>query len=258
MNDTGQRRITRRTFGFAATSALAALAAGDACAAPGSQPLAGDGRLSARPRPDAATSLKSGALGLGSERDGVIQMPGAPARGALPLLVFLHGATQSGEGMLRRIGPAADRAGVVVVAPDSRGTTWDAVRGGFGEDVEFLDRTLTHVFTHLEVDPARMAIGGFSDGASYALSLGLGNGDLFPRVVACSPGFVISAAPHGHPRFFISHGTSDQILPIDRCSRVIVPRLRSMGYDVTFREFDGRHEVPPDVASEATRWLAAG
>ena len=30
---------------------------------------------------------------------------------------------------------------------------------------------------------------------------------------------------HGRPRFFVSHGTSDQILPIDQCSRVIVPRL---------------------------------
>jgi phospholipase/carboxylesterase len=107
------------------------------------------------------------------------------------------------------------------------------------------------------VDPARLAIGGFSDGASYALSLGLANGDLFPRVVAGSPGFVVSATPHGRPRFFISHGTSDQILPIDQCSRRIVPRLKSMGYDVTFREFVGRHELPPAIANEALRWMTA-
>jgi hypothetical protein len=30
-----------------------------------------------------------------------------------------------------------------------------------------------------------------------------------------------------------------------------------MGYDVTFREFDGRHEVPQDVAREGMRWMAA-
>src|SRR6185369_13222332 len=135
-----------------------------------------------------------------------------------------------------------------VLAPDSRGTTWDAIRSGFGEDVEFLNRALAFVFARLAVDPARVALGGFSDGASYAISLGLANGDLFRGVAAFSPGFVISAEPHGRPRFFVSHGTSDQILPIDQCSRVIVPRLRSMGYDVTFREFDGRHEMPPDIA----------
>ena len=175
----------------------------------------------------------------------------------MPLLLLLHGAGQSGATMLRRMGAAADEAGVAVLAPDSRGATWDAIRGEFGEDVTFIDRALQHVFARVTVDPARVIVGGFSDGASYALSLGLANGDLFPRVAAFSPGFVISAAVHGRPRFFVSHGTADPILPIDQCSRVIVPRLRSMGYEVTFREFDGRHEVPPDVAREGMRWMAA-
>lgn len=30
-----------------------------------------------------------------------------------------------------------------------------------------------------------------------------------------------------------------------------------MGYDVTFREFDGRHELPPGIAAESLRWMAA-
>ena len=125
----------------------------------------------------------------------------------------------------------------------------------FDEDVAFLDRALEFVFARLAVDPARLAIGGFSDGASYALSLALANGDLFPRVVACSPGFVMSAPTQGRPRVFVSHGTADQILPIDQCSRVIVPRLRTMGYEVTYREFEGRHEMPADVLDEALRWM---
>lgn len=50
---------------------------------------------------------------------------------------------------------------------------------------------------------------------------------------------------------------ADQILPIDQCSRVIVPRLRSMGYDVTYREFEGRHEMPPGIADEALKWMVA-
>jgi phospholipase/carboxylesterase len=228
---------------------------GEACEALGDSVAAGDGRLDARPLNNIATSLKSGPLGLGGERDGVVQMPSAASSGPLPLLLFLHGATQNGARMLQRIGPPADQAGVVVVAPDSRATSWDAIRGTFAEDVEYLNRVLTHVFSRVAVDPARVSIGGFSDGASYALSLGLANGDLFPRVAACSPGFVVSATPHGRAKFFVSHGTNDQILPIDQCSRVIVPRLRSMGYDVTFREFEGRHEMPPDVLVEAIAFL---
>ena len=160
---------------------------------------------------------------------------------------------------MRRIGPAAEQAGVAVLAPDSRGTTWDAIRDGFGDDVRFLNRALEHVFARLAIDPARMALGGFSDGCVATRSRSAWPTAICsPRITAFSPGFVISAEPHGHPRFFVSHGTSDQILPIDRCSRVIVPRLRSMGYDVTFREFDGRHEVPPDVARQGLQWLAEG
>jgi phospholipase/carboxylesterase len=249
--------ITRRRFTVTAAGAVASIAFDDACALAGRPFESNDGRLTARPHADATTSLQSGALGLGSERDGVVQMPAKPREGKLPLLIFLHGATQSGAGMMRRLGPAADQAGVVIVAPDSRGTTWDAIRGRFAEDVDFLNRALEHVFARAAVDPARVAIGGFSDGASYALSLAIGNGDLFPRVVACSPGFVISMPAQGHPQFFVSHGRADQILPIDQCSRVIVPRLRSMGYDVTFREFDGRHEMPADVVTEALQWMAA-
>src|SRR2546430_740673 len=76
--------------------------------------------------------------------------------------------------------------------------------------------------------------------------LGLITGDLLPRVVASSPAFTVNPTAQGKPRFFISPGTSDPILPIDQASRVIVPALKRRGYDVTFREFDGGHQVPPD------------
>lgn len=220
--------------------------------------MAGDARLAARPADTATTTLTSGALGLGTNgRDGIVQVPARPRESKLPLLLFLHGATQDGARMLRRIGPAADEAGVVLACPDSRDVSWDAIRGDFGDDVAYLNLVLERLFARVAVDPARVAIGGFSDGATYAISLGLANGDLFPRVAAFSPGFVIGAPPRGRPQFFISHGRADPILPIDRCSRVIVPQLRAKGYDVAFREFDGRHEMPPDVVAEAFRWLTA-
>jgi phospholipase/carboxylesterase len=251
-------RISRRRFVSATSGAIASGLFGGACQAFARRQGQSDGALlKARPRAGTATALQSGPLGLGGGgRDGVIQIPTAHTNGPVPLLVFLHGASQNGAGMLRRIGPAADERGIAILAPDSRGPTWDAIRDDFGEDVAFLNRALDFVFARLAVDPARVAIGGFSDGASYALSLGLANGDLFPRIVACSPGFIMQAPARGRPRLFVSHGTADQILPIDQCSRVIVPRLRTIGYDVTYREFDGRHEMPPAVLSEAFRWAA--
>ena len=107
----------------------------------------------------------------------------------------------------------------------------------------------------MAVDPARIGIGGFSDGASYALSLGVANGDLFTHVLAFSPGFIARAGQRGKPRVFISHGTKDEVLPIDRTSRSIVPDLERRGYDVTYREFNGPHTVPADLAREAFGWF---
>ncbi|MFN2533068.1 MAG: alpha/beta hydrolase, partial [Pyrinomonadaceae bacterium] len=63
------------------------------------------------------------------------------------------------------------------------------------------------------------------------------------------------ALENGKPRFFISHGTRDHILPIDSCGRRVAVELQSRGYDVTFREFDGDHEIPPDIAREAMMWV---
>jgi predicted esterase len=248
--------MTRRRFGALAGGAFASLAFGGACQAGSEAGVADDGRLTARPRRGAKTSASGArALGLDPSRDAILRLPSAAADGQLPLLVLLHGAGGSGEGILERLGSAADEAGLAVLAPDSRAESWDAIRGRFGRDVSFLNRALERVFETVAVDPRRVAVGGFSDGATYALSLGLINGDLFRRVVAFSPGFVVEGPPRGTPRIFISHGTADRILPIDRCSRVIVPGLRSRGYDVTFREFTGGHGVPAEVAREGMRWM---
>jgi phospholipase/carboxylesterase len=247
--------ITRRHFAAVAAGALASFAFGGGCHR---EPQPGeDGRLTARPRGRGTTAAAGDRmLNLDGARDAVLHVPGA-ADGPLPLLVLFHGAGGRGQNVLRRLVTAADAAGVAVLAPDSRDTTWDAIRRGFGRDVMFVDRALDRVFDTMAIDPARVAAGGFSDGATYALSLGLINGDLFRRVVAFSPGFVIEGAPAGKPRFFISHGTADPILPIEQCSRAIVPALRARGYEVTFREFNGGHEVPPDIAREGLQWVAA-
>ncbi|WP_207955710.1 alpha/beta hydrolase [Rubrobacter marinus] len=130
-------------------------------------------------------------------------------------------------------------------------------RGRYGPDAAALDVALEKVFSSHAVDPARVAVGGYSDGASYALSLGLSNGDLFTRVLAFSPGFVAPASRVGSPRFFVSHGTRDGWLPIDMCSRRIVPDLERAGYEVRYREFEGGHVVPPGIGREAVEWLCS-
>lgn len=247
--------LSRREFTAVAGGALASLALGVACHASGDQ--TSRGRLTARPATPAGPPPPSGAtpIGIGKDRDGLLWLP-EESKGPVPLLVLLHGAGGRGANILRRLESFAADAGVAVLAPDSRGMTWDAIRDELGVDVRFIDRALEKVFQTVAVDPARLSIGGFSDGATYALTLGLINGDLFRRIIAFSPGFYIGGQVHGRPEIFVSHGTSDPVLPINRSSRVIVPALKKQGYAVTFRQFDGGHEIPLPVAREGLRTAA--
>jgi phospholipase/carboxylesterase len=212
-------------------------------------------RLGFRRRP---TTGRAGgrdeALGVGAGRDGVLYVPDTAERAA-PIMVFLHGRAH-----LRPVLAAADRYGVILVAPDSRaGGTWDLIAAhGFGPDVEFLDRMLNAIVDRVDADLSLLAIGGVSDGASYALSVGLANGDVFSTVIAFSPGFFAVPEAVGKPRVFVSHGTADPILPIDGSSAAFVPQLRGAGYEVMFRPFDGGHTVPPEIADQGMRWWLAG
>jgi phospholipase/carboxylesterase len=208
---------------------------------------------------------KGGALEPGERRIGAATGRGALLfvprsaidKQAVPVMVMLHGAGGAADGM-RFTFAHAERIGAVVLAPESRAQTWDVIVGGFGPDVAFINTALEQTFSILPVDSSRIAVGGFSDGASYALSLGLANGQLFTHVIAFSPGFNAAPAYHGSPRVFISHGTGDRVLAINRTSRRIVPQLREAGYDVTYEEFEGPHEVPPAIAEQAFDWFAAG
>jgi predicted esterase len=154
----------------------------------------------------------------------------------------LHGAGGRAEYGIDLLRALADECGFLLLAPASQGETWDVIESSFGTDVAMLDSALHWVFDRYSV--SRAAIGGFSDGASYALSLGLINGDLFSHVLAFSPGFMVIPATAGKPVIFISHGINDRVLPIGRCSRSLVPRLSKAGYTVIYEEFPGGHAVP--------------
>ncbi len=204
---------------------------------------------------EAVTGLKP--LNLGERKDGFIYVPSSynhhqPAS----LAVMLHGSGGQAEHGLSYLRSFADAGNLIIIAPASRGATWDIIAGeSLDQDVIFINQALAAAFKTYSIDPAHIAIGGFSDGASYALCLGLSNGDLFTHILAFSPGFVYTMERKGKPAVFISHGLEDRVLPIGPCSRRIVSQLEQQDYCLNYQEFGGAHEVPADIAKKGVEWF---
>jgi predicted esterase len=237
---------------FAFLAALAGCAVAAAATGP---------QLSALPVSTSPLSLRPGVTMLA---DGsVAYRPASLPVGPRPLVVFLHGAGEPPRMLVERARASADRKGLILLAPKSTNDTWDAiqaVRGArfvptgrqaeqlFGPDIERIDQAIRSVASNAPVDPRKVIIAGHSDGASYALSLGLWNPRLFRGIIALAPGGLLAPDSKSRSqRIFIAHGRSDPVVSIAHDRQLVADPLTAAGLNVRFREFTGGHAV--DVAS---------
>jgi phospholipase/carboxylesterase len=217
----------------------------------------GDPRLTSRPAfPIEPAPLGATQVDLEIGRDAILYVPESyQSDTPMPLLITLHGAGGSAASW-EPYYEICEARGVIMLAVDSRDSTWDRVRGVFGPDVWFIDTALAWTFERCFVDPTHIALAGFSDGASYALSLGVSNGDLLTHLIAFSPGFMAPTDPIvGSPKVFVSHGVQDAVLSVENTQNVILPSLLTGGYDVTYEEFAGGHNVPRSIGEQAFDWF---
>lgn len=250
--------LSRRTFLSVAASSTASVLA--ACSIPGltDPKIEGSTRLSARPgTPSTTGPLGLRRLGLGGDIDGSVYVPASytPASPA-PLVLLLHDAGGNAADFITPFIAEADQTGHVLLAVDSRKMTWDFAGGTFGPDIAFIDNALFDTFSRYRIDAQRVAVAGFSDGATMTLAMGLTNGDLFSGIVAWTPGVLIDTKHVGEPDVFISHGALDAIFLVGPTARAIVNELRKQGYQVEYREFAGGHALPPDIMHESMVWMA--
>lgn len=190
-------------------AAAAATAAAAAATAPAASAL-----------PLAPTGVLKLGLAAGAGRDGYVYVPSTYSPDVpTPLIVALHGANKTAFNGMATVADAAAAAGAIVVAPSSRdAATWDMFGGGYGSDVAYINASIAMVSDLYNIDPSRIAVQGFSDGATYALSLGLANGltskgGVFSHVIAFSPGGLAPPRLSGSPGVFVSAGTEDEIFP---------------------------------------------
>lgn len=191
-------------------------------------------------------------LGIADERDAVLIVPESlPPGRSVPLLVMFHGAGGSADKVLPFLMDHAQQRGFLLLLPQSQFPTWDLVIGGNGPDLERLERALNEVASRFLVDPTHLGFAGFSDGGSYALSIGMTNGDIASHLMVFSAGFMSVFQQNGAPRIFIAHGLQDEQLPVETSARPHVSKLNAAGYEVTAVEFKGPHHIEPAVVTLA-------
>ena len=182
------RRAALRALGVSAGATVLAAVMGSCDAGLRSVPLVGsyaDGRLKSRPHEPSVDPPEPGRRAVRIEgAHALLSVPERQSAGRpLALALLLHGGSGHPGGGLRIWSPFRDDADIVMLAPQSNeGGAWDVMVADFGPDVAMIDGMLSWVFDRFRIDPLQLAVAGFSNGATYSLSLGLTNDrSLLPR-----------------------------------------------------------------------------
>ena len=143
----------------------------------------------------------------------------------------------------------------------STAPTWDLLIGEERPDLDFLEHAYAEIYRRVRVDHARQALIGYSDGASYALSVGLSNPQLFRALMGWAAGFVAieneAAAPEvRRPAVLVEYGTHDELFPFEQVAVPMREQLEAFGCAVTFRvDEGGRHWPSGTFQDEALDWF---
>ena len=195
-------------------------------------------------------------LGIADERDTLLYVPSSlKAAEPVPLLVMFHGAHGWGDKEVEQLEQLAEQYGLLLMVPYSQFQTWDLAMGGNGPDLARLEQALAKAADHFQIDAEHLGFGGFSDGGSYALSIGLTNGQVVSHVIALSPGFMSLYAPEGAPAILIAHGAQDDHLPAQAHGGKIASKLKNDHYAVTYQEFEGGHVIDSHILEQAVQFF---
>jgi len=190
-----------------------------------------------------------------------------------PLLTVLHGAGRQDEALMRAYRFEAQQRQAFVLVARSRHYTWDLIAFASGgaspdgdppalrPDLDFLEYAYDLIYRRYPIDRGRQGLIGYSDGASYALSVGLSNPEHFCAIAAWAAGFVAlddgaEAPGTKRPAVFLEYGTHDEIFPFERVAKPMKRQLEELGCHVTFRADEGgRHWPSGDFQPEALDWF---
>ena len=187
--------------------------------------------------PGSTSSVETSQSSSGRARSFVLHIPDgllAPA----PLVVALHSHSQGPQRMREytRLEALADEQGFVVAFPGGAGGSWNSglccspsSRDGV-DDVAFLDEVIALVRTKAVIDPSRIGLTGFSNGAMMALRYACERADVVASVAVVAGPLVAPCELSDPVAVLAVHGGKDGVVPLNGGP--------NEGLDVTFPAID--------------------
>ena len=193
-----------------------------------------------------------------------------------PLIVLLHGYGSNEEDLFSFAPELPKEYYVISVrAPfdlQPYGHAWyaihfDADENKFSdndeakESVQLIASFIDEITAKYPIDKDNINLIGFSQGAILSYATALTYPEKIAKVVALSGYLNLDIIPENidkksiaHLKFFISHGTVDQVIPVD-WARKAKPALEALGLDVTYNEYPIGHGVAPQNFYDFKNWL---
>ena len=193
-----------------------------------------------------------------------------------PLLLLLHGYGSNEEDLFSFASELPNDSYVISVrAPydlQPYGHAWyaihfDADENKFSDNVqakqsvELIAAFIDEIVKQYPIDAKNVTLIGFSQGAILSYATALTYPKKVAKVVALSGYFnqeimaeVIDTNAISHLKFFVSHGSVDQVIPVD-WARKAKPALENLGLEVEYHEYPVGHGVAPQNFFDFKNWL---
>lgn len=193
-----------------------------------------------------------------------------------PLLLLLHGYGSNEEDLFSFASELPqDHYVISVRAPydlQPFGHAWyaihfDADENKFSDNVqakqsvELIAGFIEEIVKQYPIDAKNVTLIGFSQGAILSYATALTYPEKVAKVVALSGYFnkeimpeVIDTKAISHLKFFVSHGSVDQVIPVE-WARKAKPALENLGLEIEYHEYPVGHGVAPQNFFDFKNWL---
>lgn len=195
-----------------------------------------------------------------------------------PVLILLHGYGSNEEDLFSFAAELPDEYYVISVrAPynlQPYGHAWyaihfDADENKFSDDnqaresKDIIATFIDEITTKYPIDKKQVTLIGFSQGAILSYATALSYPEKIARVVALS-GYLneniiaedFKLKNNQHLQFFVSHGSVDQVIPVD-WARKARPFIESLKLPIVYHEYPVGHGVAPQNFYDFKNWLFA-